>query len=146
MIPITYDSYMYVLHNMCYRVCLMSSSLQRYNIVMALTRFIDFAVPLSCLKEREDCTQQDKRAFSVYNAILVMYHPRKCLFPVLTLWFVCNGHAYGVFVLAFLYLLSLNVDGLYFDQADVRYMREKCILSLVQGKIAHFSDTVQDKD
>ena len=57
-----------------------------------------------------------------------VYHPGICLFPVLNLCFIYSGHDSGVFAVTFTDLLSRNVDGLYFDEANIGHMREKCFL------------------
>ncbi|KAJ8424262.1 LOW QUALITY PROTEIN: hypothetical protein Cgig2_019207 [Carnegiea gigantea] len=44
-----------------------------------------------------------------------------------------NGHDCGVFVMAFMKLLSLKADGFEFDQDCVPYYRDKCLLSFLQG-------------
>ena len=51
--------------------------------------------PLSCPEEWADCPQQDKWAFSVSRAILVLYHLGICLFLVLTLYFIWNAMIVG---------------------------------------------------
>ena len=48
-----------------------------------------------------------------------------------------------LFVLAFIDFLSMNVGGLYFEQGDVKSMTDKYLLSLLQGKIAHFLNALQ---
>ncbi|KAJ8423572.1 hypothetical protein Cgig2_013325 [Carnegiea gigantea] len=42
-----------------------------------------------------------------------------------------NGHDYGVFVMAFMNLLSLKADGFEFDQDCVAHYRDKCLLSFI---------------
>ena len=49
-----------------------------------------------------------------------------------------SGHDCGVYMLMFMDLLSIRADGLYFDQPYVRHPRDKLLLSLLQGSIAHF--------
>ncbi|KAJ8422403.1 hypothetical protein Cgig2_029227 [Carnegiea gigantea] len=49
-----------------------------------------------------------------------------------------NGHDCGVYVLMFMDLLSIRADGLYFGQPYVRHARDKLLLSLLQGSVAHF--------
>ncbi|KAJ8422349.1 hypothetical protein Cgig2_015344 [Carnegiea gigantea] len=48
-----------------------------------------------------------------------------------------NGHDCGVFVMAFMDLLSLKVDGFEFDQDCDAHCRDKCLLSFIQGPVAH---------
>ena len=50
----------------------------------------------------------------------------------------CSGHDYGVYVMAFMDVLSIKTDELYFDKDDVRHLRDLCLMSIVDGKIAHF--------
>ena len=45
--------------------------------------------------------------------------------------------------MAFMDVLSIKTDGLHFHQDDVRHMRDLCLLSIVDGKIAHFPDALQ---
>ncbi|KAJ8432413.1 LOW QUALITY PROTEIN: hypothetical protein Cgig2_013827 [Carnegiea gigantea] len=54
---------------------------------------------------------------------------------LVTLLFVCldSGHDCGVFVMAFMDLLSLKADGFEFDQDCVVHYRDKCLLSFIQG-------------
>ncbi|KAJ8432091.1 hypothetical protein Cgig2_001172 [Carnegiea gigantea] len=49
-----------------------------------------------------------------------------------------HGHDCGVFVMAFMELLSLKADGFHFDQDCVPLYRDKCLLSFIQGRLAHF--------
>ncbi|KAJ8442694.1 hypothetical protein Cgig2_001787 [Carnegiea gigantea] len=49
-----------------------------------------------------------------------------------------HGHDCSVYMLMFMDLLSMRADGVYFDQTYVRHAREKLLLSLLQGSIAHF--------
>ncbi|KAJ8429596.1 hypothetical protein Cgig2_008826 [Carnegiea gigantea] len=44
-----------------------------------------------------------------------------------------SGHDYGVFVMAFMELLSLKVDGFEFDQDCVSHYRDKCLVSQFPG-------------
>jgi len=53
-----------------------------------------------------------------------------------------SGHDCGVFVMAFMDVLSIRTDGLYFHQRDVRHMRDLCLLSIIQGEVAHFPDAL----
>ena len=39
-------------------------------------------------------------------------------------------------------VLSIRTDGLYFHQGDVRHMRDLCLLSIIQGEVAHFPDAL----
>ncbi|KAJ8423512.1 hypothetical protein Cgig2_030224 [Carnegiea gigantea] len=55
------------------------------------------------------------------------------------------GYDCGLFVLTFKELLSMNIGGLYFEQRDMRYMKDKCLLSLLQGKISQFPNALQDE-
>ena len=55
----------------------------------------------------------------------------------------CNGYDCGVYVMAFMDVLSIKTDGLHFHQDDVHDMRDLCLLSIVDGKIAHFLDALQ---
>jgi len=50
----------------------------------------------------------------------------------------CSGHDCGVYMLMFMDLLSIRADGLYFGQPYVRHARNKLLLSVLQGSIAHF--------
>ena len=45
--------------------------------------------------------------------------------------------------MAFMDVLSIRMDGLYFHQADVRHMRDLCLLSIIEGEVAHFPDALQ---
>ena len=45
--------------------------------------------------------------------------------------------------MAFMDVLSIRTDGLYFDQADVPHMRDLCLLSIIDGQVAHFPDALQ---
>ncbi|KAJ8419910.1 hypothetical protein Cgig2_000657 [Carnegiea gigantea] len=49
-----------------------------------------------------------------------------------------NGHGCGVFIMAFMDLLSLKADGFEFDQDCAAHYRDKCLLSFIQGQVAHF--------
>ena len=42
-------------------------------------------------------------------------------------------------------VLSLKTVGLPFDRGYVQHMREKCLLSIMLGKIAHFPDALEGK-
>uniref|UniRef100_A0A7C8YVL5 Ubiquitin-like protease family profile domain-containing protein n=1 Tax=Opuntia streptacantha TaxID=393608 RepID=A0A7C8YVL5_OPUST len=53
-----------------------------------------------------------------------------------------NGYDCGVFVMAFMDLISIRATGWQFTQANVRQFRDKCLLSLVRGRITHFPRTV----
>ncbi|KAJ8429742.1 LOW QUALITY PROTEIN: hypothetical protein Cgig2_023131 [Carnegiea gigantea] len=57
-----------------------------------------------------------------------------------------NGHDCGVFVMAYMELLSLKADGFHFDQDRVARYRDRCLLSFPQGRVAHFPQhlTVSD--
>ncbi|KAJ8425387.1 hypothetical protein Cgig2_018476 [Carnegiea gigantea] len=55
-----------------------------------------------------------------------------------------NGHDYGVFVIAFIDLLSVKVDGFEFDQDYVAHYRDKCLLSILQGRVAHFPQHLRE--
>jgi len=54
----------------------------------------------------------------------------------------CSGHDCGVFVMVLMDLLSMRADKVVFDQQHVRHVRDKLLLSLLQGKIAHFPDAL----
>lgn len=54
-----------------------------------------------------------------------------------------NGHDCVVFVMVFMDLISMNNKPLLFNQQYVRHMRDKLLVSLLQGKIAHFPDALQ---
>jgi len=56
---------------------------------------------------------------------------------------LCSGYDCGVYVMAFMDVLSIKTDGLHFHPSDVRHMRDLCLLSIVDGKIAHFPDALQ---
>ena len=72
-------------------------------------------------------------------------HSCSCELPSLTICIVgplCSGYDCGVFVMAFMDLISIRATGWQFTQANVRLFRDKCLLSLVRGRIAHFPRTV----
>jgi len=52
----------------------------------------------------------------------------------------CSGHDCGVYMLMIMDLLSIRADGLYFGQPYVRNARDKLLLSLLQGRVAHFPE------
>ncbi|KAJ8443080.1 hypothetical protein Cgig2_004285 [Carnegiea gigantea] len=54
-----------------------------------------------------------------------------------------NGHDCLLYVIAFMVVLSIKTDELYFGGSFVRHMGEKSLLSILQGKIAHFPDALQ---
>ena len=43
----------------------------------------------------------------------------------------------------FMDVLSIRTDGLYFDTSYSRHMRELCLLNILQGKVAHFPESLQ---
>jgi len=45
--------------------------------------------------------------------------------------------------MAFMDVLSIKTDGLHFLLDEVRQMRDLCLFSIVDGKIAHFPDALQ---
>ncbi|KAJ8453089.1 hypothetical protein Cgig2_014852 [Carnegiea gigantea] len=49
-----------------------------------------------------------------------------------------NGHDCGVFVVAFMELLCLKANGFHLDQDCIPLYRDKCLLSFIQGRVAHF--------
>ncbi|KAJ8447211.1 hypothetical protein Cgig2_030442 [Carnegiea gigantea] len=51
-----------------------------------------------------------------------------------------RGHNCGMYVMALMDVLSLKTVGLHLEQGNVLYMREKCRLSILLGKIAHFPE------
>ncbi|KAJ8435571.1 hypothetical protein Cgig2_020033 [Carnegiea gigantea] len=57
--------------------------------------------------------------------------------------FGCSGHDCGLFVMAFMEVLSIRTDGLYFKRAYVRHMRDKCLLSIMLGKIVHYPEALE---
>ncbi|KAJ8441635.1 hypothetical protein Cgig2_025802 [Carnegiea gigantea] len=77
-------------------------------IGLALMKLVKFTDVLRWEMEHADCPQQD------------------------------NGHDCGVYMLMFMDLLSIRVDGLYFDQPYVRQACDKLLLSLLQRSVAHF--------
>ncbi|KAJ8428809.1 hypothetical protein Cgig2_028014 [Carnegiea gigantea] len=80
-----------------------------YNqLLRALMKLAAFTDVLRWEMEHADCPQQD------------------------------NGHDYGVYMLMFMDLLSIRADGVYFGQNYMRHARDKLLLSLLQGSIAHF--------
>ena len=56
---------------------------------------------------------------------------------------VRSGHDCGLYVMAFMDVLSIRTAGLYFDTSYVRHMRDLCLLSILQGKVAHFPDSLE---
>ena len=54
----------------------------------------------------------------------------------------CSGHDCGVFVMVLLDLISMRLEQVVFDQQHVRHVRKKLLLSLLEGKIAHFPDAL----
>jgi len=54
-----------------------------------------------------------------------------------------SGHDCGLYVMAFMDVLSIKTDRLYFDPSYARHIRDLCLLSIVQGHIAHFPKTLQ---
>ena len=56
---------------------------------------------------------------------------------------LCSGHDCGVYVMAFMDVLSIKTDALYFDSMYVPHMRDLCLLSILDGKIAHFPEALQ---
>ena len=46
--------------------------------------------------------------------------------------------------MAFMDVLSIRTDGLYFDQAGVPHIRDLCLLSIMDGQVTHFPDALQD--
>ena len=54
----------------------------------------------------------------------------------------CSGYDCGVYVMMFMDLLSLNTDQLHFDAKYVGHARDKLLLSLLQGSVAHFLDAL----
>jgi len=56
---------------------------------------------------------------------------------------VCSGHDCGVYVMAFIDILSMRTRALPFERAYVWNFRAKCLLSILQGKIAHLPETLQ---
>ncbi|KAJ8437695.1 hypothetical protein Cgig2_030717 [Carnegiea gigantea] len=59
------------------------------------------------------------------------------VFPYFCLHY-SSGHDCGVYMLMFMDLLSVRADGLYFGQPYVRQARDKLLLSLLHGSVAHF--------
>ena len=45
--------------------------------------------------------------------------------------------------MAFMDVLSKKTDGLCFDREYVRHIRDSCLLSIVDGKIAHFLEALE---
>jgi len=54
-----------------------------------------------------------------------------------------SGYDCGLYVMAVMDVLSIKTDGLYFKPSDVWHMRDLCLLSNVDGKIAHFPEALQ---
>ncbi|KAJ8438435.1 hypothetical protein Cgig2_004545 [Carnegiea gigantea] len=82
--------------------------IEKVAIGLALMKLAEFTDVLRWEMEHADCPQQD------------------------------NGHDCGVYMLMFMDLLSIRADGVYFGQNYVRHARDKLLLSLLQGSIAHF--------
>jgi len=55
----------------------------------------------------------------------------------------CSGHDCGLYVMTFMDVLSMKTDRLYFDPSYARNMRDLCLLSILQGKVAHFPDALR---
>ncbi|KAJ8440450.1 hypothetical protein Cgig2_013609 [Carnegiea gigantea] len=51
-----------------------------------------------------------------------------------------SGHDYGVFVMSCMELLSLKANGFHFDQDYIAHYRDKCLLSFLYGRVAHFPE------
>jgi len=72
-------------------------------------------------------------------------HSCTCQLPWLTLCIVVplrSGYDCGVFVMAFIDLISIRATAWQFTQAHVRQFRDKCLLSLLTGRIGHFPRTL----
>ncbi|KAJ8431991.1 hypothetical protein Cgig2_005920 [Carnegiea gigantea] len=54
-----------------------------------------------------------------------------------------NGHDCGVFVMVFMGLISMSSKPLLFNQRYVHHIWDKLLVSLLQGKIAHFPNALQ---
>ena len=50
----------------------------------------------------------------------------------------CNGHDCGIFVMASMDLMFIKSEGWSFSQGNVRQYTDKCLLSLMQGRIVGF--------
>ncbi|KAJ8420167.1 hypothetical protein Cgig2_000257 [Carnegiea gigantea] len=83
---------------------------EKVAIALALMKVAEFTDVLRWEMEHADCPQQD------------------------------NGHDCGVYMLMFMDLLSMRADGVYFGRTYVRHARDKLLLSLLQGSIAHFPE------
>ncbi|KAJ8424183.1 LOW QUALITY PROTEIN: hypothetical protein Cgig2_028308 [Carnegiea gigantea] len=96
------------------RYCRMSAFLDRHDqkvaIALALMKVAEFTDVLRWEMKHTDCPQQD------------------------------NGHDCSVYMLMFMDLLSMRADGVYFGRTYVRHARDKLLLSLLQGSIAHFPE------
>lgn len=55
----------------------------------------------------------------------------------------CSEHDCGLFVMAFMDVLSIRTEGLYFKRRYVRHMRDKFFLSIMLEKIAHFPEALE---
>ncbi|KAJ8420360.1 LOW QUALITY PROTEIN: hypothetical protein Cgig2_023216 [Carnegiea gigantea] len=88
----------------------LQSKRTKVAIGLALMKLPQFCDVLSWEMENAECPQQD------------------------------NGHDCGVYMLMFMNLLSIRADGLYFGQPYVRNARDKLLLSLLQGRVAHFPE------
>jgi len=53
-----------------------------------------------------------------------------------------SGFDYGVFVIAFIDLISIRATGWTFTQGHARHFRDKYLLSLLTGRIVHFPHTL----
>ncbi|KAJ8446292.1 hypothetical protein Cgig2_005823 [Carnegiea gigantea] len=101
-------SYVITLTCMLLSLTFVQLPLQKVAIGLALMKLAEFTDVLRWEMEHADCPQQD------------------------------NGHDCGVYMLMFMDLLSIRADGLYFGQPYVRQARDKLLLGLLQGSVAHF--------
>uniref|UniRef100_A0A7C9DCL2 Ubiquitin-like protease family profile domain-containing protein n=1 Tax=Opuntia streptacantha TaxID=393608 RepID=A0A7C9DCL2_OPUST len=53
-----------------------------------------------------------------------------------------NGYDHGVFVMAFMDLISIRPNAWRFSHHNVRQFRDKCLVSLPRGRIANFPHTL----
>jgi len=54
----------------------------------------------------------------------------------------CSGHDCGVYVMVLYDLMSLRAENVVFETRYVRHVHDKLLLSLLQGKIAHFPESL----
>ena len=111
-----------------------------FAVGLALMHSSPYAPCISWEVEHRSCPNKtSKRYINCLRRLL-------CLASALKLQlFHFSGHDCGVYVMAFMDILSMNTHTLPFERGYVHNVREKFLLSILQGKISHFPEALEGR-